>query len=198
MSIKVRIYSNSWRLAQVVGLALSVAALLLGATKWAEWRNSREAAASVVEPDSNVLTQSIQMDSYIEGHAVVVDGDTLAVSGMQLRLEGIDAPELAQSCEVGDELWPCGEAAANALGEWIAGRRISCIKKGVDRYQRTLARCFVDGADMQSWIVSKGWALAYIKYSSDYVDAEGVARVNAAGIWRGRFLAPWVWRNSSH
>ena len=38
------------------------------------------------------------------------------------------------------------------------------------------------------------WALAYRRYSMDYVDEEAEARQARAGMWRGKFVAPWVWR----
>lgn len=52
----------------------------------------------------------------ISGRAEVLDGDTLTVGGIPVRLVGIDAPELRQTCkdQVGGE-YPCGEAASGAL-----------------------------------------------------------------------------------
>lgn len=198
MSIKVRVHSNIWRLTQVIGLALAVALVLVGAAKLGEWRKSKDGSAPHIGANPPIAGLPVLGDEYVEGSAQVVDGDTLSVNGMLLRLEGVDAPELAQTCEVGGEHWHCGRAASDALVEWIADRRVTCVKKGVDRYQRMLARCFADGIDMQSWIVSKGWALAYAKYSSDYVDAENVARASRAGIWRGSFQEPWTWRKATH
>ena len=45
----------------------------------------------------------------IAGHAEVTDGDTLRIGATRIRLTGIDAPELAQTCtgQSGKE-WPCG------------------------------------------------------------------------------------------
>lgn len=39
------------------------------------------------------------------GTGVAVDGDTLTVDGMQVRLHGIDAPELDQPCFLANETW---------------------------------------------------------------------------------------------
>ncbi|NJO23319.1 MAG: thermonuclease family protein, partial [Sphingomonadales bacterium] len=34
----------------------------------------------------------------VSGIATVIDGDTIAIGETRIRLEGIDAPEAAQSC----------------------------------------------------------------------------------------------------
>ena len=39
-----------------------------------------------------------------------------------------------------------------------------------------------------------GWALAYQKYSKDYVDEEGLARKYRQNIWDGQITPPWEWR----
>jgi hypothetical protein len=38
-------------------------------------------------------------------------------------------------------------------------------------------------------------ALAYRKYSTEYVDEEDAARAAQLGIWRGGFVPPWEWRS---
>jgi len=38
------------------------------------------------------------------------------------------------------------------------------------------------------------WALAYRRYSMDYVDDEAIAEKARAGLWRGAFEKPWEWR----
>ena len=43
-------------------------------------------------------------------------------------------------------------------------------------------------------MVRNGWALAYRRYSMDYVDDEAAARQARVGMWRGKFVAPWEWR----
>ena len=50
-----------------------------------------------------------------EGTAHVVDGDSLRLHDVDIRLEGIDAPELHQSCERAGQTYPCGDAARAAL-----------------------------------------------------------------------------------
>ena len=49
------------------------------------------------------------------GPARVIDGDTIDVAGVRVRLHGIDAPERAQTCRADGRAWPCGRQAARAL-----------------------------------------------------------------------------------
>ncbi len=55
-------------------------------------------------------------------------------------------------------------------------------------------RCTVAGEDMGAWMVSQGLALAYRRYSLDYVDEEADAQAARRGIWAGEFVKPWEWR----
>ena len=45
----------------------------------------------------------------IAGTATVVDGDTVKIRGIRIRLHGIDAPESKQQCRrANGERWRCG------------------------------------------------------------------------------------------
>ncbi len=57
-----------------------------------------------------------------------------------------------------------------------------------------VARCTVAGEDLEKWMVANGWALAYRRYSLDYVDEEAGARAARRGIWASAFVKPWEWR----
>ncbi len=124
------------------------------------------------------------------GIAPVIDGDTIEVHGQRIRLHGIDAPERRQLCRLDAKSWPCGKDAANALAEKIARRPVTCEDLGRDRYKRMVARCAVAGEDLEEWMVSQGWALAYRQYSLDYADTEADARVARRGIWGSEFVKP--------
>ena len=64
----------------------------------------------------------------------------------------------------------------------------------MDRYGRMVATCTAGGDDLGAWLVENGWALAYRRYSLDYVDEEQRAQAGGLGMWRGAFVAPWDWR----
>ena len=78
----------------------------------------------------------------------VVDGDTLRMGETALRLKGMDAPEMRQSCTRDGASYPCGKAARDALINLVGRRQPQCWITGRDRYGRSLARCSVDGRDI--------------------------------------------------
>lgn len=134
----------------------------------------------------------------IEGQAIVVDGDTLEVAGQRLRLQGIDAPEMAQTCKrAGGEDWACGIEAQQALVALIGGKPVACDRKGLDKYGRVLAICFAGEEDINGWMVENGYAWAFVRYSGEYVAAEASARDNRAGIWQAQNVPAWDFRHSS-
>ena len=130
----------------------------------------------------------------VTGRASVIDGDTIEIHGQRIRLFGIDAPESAQLCLAENKRWRCGQQAALALDDKIAGRPVACTEKDRDRYGRIVAVCRLAGEDLNAWLVTEGWALAYRRYSKDYVDEEETASAARKGIWRGTFVPPWNWR----
>ncbi|WP_341212115.1 thermonuclease family protein [uncultured Limimaricola sp.] len=131
------------------------------------------------------------------GMVAVIDGDTFDVGGARVRLHGVDAPENAQSCGTGSGAqWACGDWVTQETSLRFAGRIAACETVDIDRYERIVARCTVDGADVGETLVSDGLALAYVEYSKDYLPMETAAREAGRGIWRGEVEAPWDWRRA--
>ena len=125
----------------------------------------------------------------------VIDGDTIQDGGIRIRLHGIDAPESAQSCkDEAGRTWNCGDAATAALQTFIGGSKIECRQTDTDRYGRIVAVCYKDGIDINAWLVRNGWAVAYLRYSFDYLIDEVAARFDGLGIWSGDFMNPERWR----
>ena len=121
----------------------------------------------------------------IAGQAFIIDGDTIRLGDTRIRLHGIDAPEAAQSCNAaGGGTWACGTAATRALRSIVADREVVCQPLTLDRYGRTIARCFVGAADIEAEMVRQGYAWAFVKYSTDYVGEEAEARAAHGGIWQ--------------
>lgn len=130
----------------------------------------------------------------IVGRASVIDGDTLEIHGTRIRLFGIDAPESGQSCTVRGKKSRCGQQAALALANKISSGTVSCEARDRDQYNRVVAVCRAGGDDLNAWMVAEGWAMAYRRYSADYVRQENNASASKIGIWQGDFIAPWDWR----
>jgi endonuclease YncB( thermonuclease family) len=130
----------------------------------------------------------------LTGIARIIDGDTIEISGIRGRLEGIDAPESRQVCasETGRS-WACGESATAALAR-LAHAGLACIADGHDRYGRALLTCRVGGRDVGQALVGGGHALAYLAYSTRYQVEQQSARRNGAGLWQGTFEDPWRFR----
>jgi endonuclease YncB( thermonuclease family) len=97
--------------------------------------------------------------------------------------------------EVSDR-WRCGQKGALALAEFIAESPVSCRTIDTDSYGRVVANCHVMDRDIEEWLVREGWAIAYRRYSSDYIGAEQVAKNAKRGIWAGTVQAPWEWRHN--
>lgn len=107
-----------------------------------------------------------------------------------MRLFGVDAPELSQTCDAGTSRVACGQFAARWLRTRVEGRTLRCAAVEWDRYGRVVARCSIEGTDLGQTLVEAGWATAYRKYSSVYVPAEDRARAARRGIWAFGFERP--------
>ena len=131
----------------------------------------------------------------ITGVPKIREGDQVQIGTTRIRLGGIDAPSTDQLClNTKGERWTCGVAARDELIKHAGGKSWTCHTRTTDRRGRTVARCEVDGEDIQKWLVSSGWALAYTRVSHDYEADEKAAREAKAGMWQGAFIAPWDWR----
>ena len=124
----------------------------------------------------------------------VIDGDTLVLKGVRIRLHGIDAPELKQSCRISGTDVACGQIARHALIGFVSGIGIRCEHKDIDRYGRHVSRCLAGDLDLSAAMVRTGFALAYRKYSNDYIADEKHAKALGRGVWKGSFVEPWDWR----
>lgn len=141
---------------------------------------------------SLVIAAGLLTGPMLTGPARVVDGDTIRVYGIAVRLSGIDAPELAQLCGGAS----CGLAARAALRRLTFSKTITCVEETRDRYKRIVARCVADGVDLAAAMTRSGYALAYRQYGSAYVAEERQAQLAQAGMWAGEFEAPWDWRRA--
>ena len=155
-----------------------------------------------------LLFNASKAETFITGYAKVLDADTIKISKHKIRLHGIDAPEKNQICQkpyltLGFfsfyKNYLCGEFATNKLKEFIESELIiKCrVKDKKDYYGRYLGTCFKKNTNINRWLVENGYAVAFTRYSKDYVKFEEIAKTNKSGIWSGKFLMPWVWRKKN-
>lgn len=124
------------------------------------------------------------------GKALVVDGDSLVIDGARVRLAGIDAPELGQTCPGENGVWRCGRHSRDALARLIDKRSVRCRTERVDRYGRWLGRCHVGSTDINRTMILDGWAVSYGGFGSE----EAKARRARRNLWAGQFERPSEWR----
>jgi endonuclease YncB( thermonuclease family) len=124
----------------------------------------------------------------------VIDGDTIEVqlsSGpTRVRLHSIDTPEKDQ---------PWGTEARVALAGRVDGQQVDLKPVAQDQYDRLVAVVYLDGENINAWMVQQGDAWAYRDYLEDpsYCDWEAVARASKRGLWSlsaDSPIAPWEWR----
>ena len=152
-----------------------------------------------------IFTTNILAEEII-GIPKIVDGDTLKINEYKIRLEGIDAPEIKQQCKkeklkissiIGYTFYEdyyCGEHSKENLEAKVKGSNIKCISFNKDRYKRYLAKCFKGEINLNRWMVRNGHAVAYRRYSKEYIPDEDFAKENKLGLWQGKFLKPEKWR----
>lgn len=138
------------------------------------------------------LAALLLVPSFVQGADLAppraIDGDTILVAGERMRLWGIDAPELHQTCDGR----PVGQWARDELQRLVERwAPIACTARGRDRWGRTLAVCHgVDGTDLGRAMVRRGLALPYLRYTDAYARDMGSGPVVAY-----RCTDPEKWRH---
>ncbi|MBH9988549.1 thermonuclease family protein [Bartonella sp. W8098] len=131
----------------------------------------------------------------IIGAIQVIDGETLEIQNQRIKLWGVDAPELNQTCKNGQDAgYDCGKEAAYALSQWLTELQpVRCEPRGNDNSGNTIAICYTStGDDIASWMVRNGYAVDWPKYSNGFYGvSEKQAQSNKSGIWQHNEAAPW-------
>ncbi len=127
----------------------------------------------------------------------VIDGDTIKMDGETIRFSGIDAPEIKQTCTKMKLEVNCGQVSKKLIESKIKFSNVNCISEGKDRYERTLAECYVEDESLSSYLVREGYAFAYRKYSKKFIKDEEFAIKNNKGMWDMEFIFPWDYRKQN-
>lgn len=114
---------------------------------------NRQRRASFDAPSARPLMEK----EILTGAAYITDGDTIKIKKTQIRLFGIDAPELNH---------PYGKKAKWALHTLCKGHMVRAEITEKDEYGRTVARCYLpDGRDLSAEMVKQGMAIDWPKFS---------------------------------
>jgi endonuclease YncB( thermonuclease family) len=161
------------------------------------------ALAVMFVPSQDLSAQSSQASRIFEGHARIIDGDTLEIGTQRIDLYGIDAPEPDQHCERDVRQWRCGMEATYGMAALIENHWVTCHEQASGTVGNSavnpLAVCRMGGPKgivVNQRTILRGWALALRPSGDDYVGAEQQAKAAKLGIWSGTFVAPWEWRRT--
>lgn len=111
-----------------------------------------------------LLTVAAAQAETIRGVPTVLDGDTISVGGVHVRLDGVDAEETAH---FGRPAEPHGSAARAAMQEIVGiGAPVRCELNGQRTHDRLVGVCFnARGQDIGGELVRRGLALDCAHYS---------------------------------
>ena len=175
-----RIYRKQRRgIWRSLAIAVLLAAMMVAAWFYGVWTDQRQPVP--------IVGQKIY----------VVDGDSFVVGARKLRLDGIDAPELKQTCKDSQNVeWPCGRVSRAALEKLLLEPGLSCVAEAQDLYARSVATCrSTSTPDIAAAQVGDGMAVTHeFNGMRDYGGEEDAARAQKRGIWRGAFDRPEDWR----
>lgn len=126
----------------------------------------------------------------------VKDGDSLMIRRddvgreSEVRLAGVDAPELAQ---------PWGVPSRSALRRLVQGQRVTVEVTDRDRYNRLVGRVFVGRTHVNAQMACDGHAWAFARYLPDREirACHDSARKAGLGLWSlppEQRLPPATWR----
>ncbi|MBU6235243.1 MAG: thermonuclease family protein [Alphaproteobacteria bacterium] len=124
----------------------------------------------------------------LSGPAHVHDGDTIRITfngkSQSIRIFGIDAPELDQTCTKDGYKVRCGLAARDLMVSITQGRTVTCTIQDIDRYKRLVAQCEAGGYDLGRTMVRAGAVYEYKRYSGGlYAADEAYAQSQRLGLW---------------
>ena len=125
----------------------------------------------------------------------VLNGDTLTMSGRLIKLFGIAAPDISQTCaDASGRGYKCGHQAVSWLSGWLAENIVKCHILKEDERGNLLGVCLLGAYDIGAALVNAGWAVADERQTKIYLPYQEQAIVNKRGLWQGTFYMPWDWK----
>ncbi len=135
----------------------------------------------------SVLLISVSVRADVAGEARVVNGVTLLIGDVSVRLEGVDPPQADDIChDVTGLSLRCTGQATDWLRRMIGGKRVVCLGDKINRVGFLLATCYVGSRNLNGALVLAGWARAGGRFGYRYDRLQ--ARAKTAGV--GLHAAP--------
>lgn len=143
-----------------------------------------------------IFTESIKerqnsKTTVVQGLAEVLNGHTLIIDNEELRLFGIEAPEIHQIC---NEL-NLGKMSKEFLEQLTRGKLVICKGRQRDKKRRLLVYCTADDTDINSVMVKSGYAFNFKWFTSQYDKEEKFAKDNLLPVWKNGCENPFFYRN---
>lgn len=156
----------------------------------------------IIKVEEEIIRSKVE--KVISGNSFLMD------DGVEIRLFGIDAPEIGQICITESEEpdkdveIPCGENSKKKLESLIQDAEINCIISGRDAIDRMIGDCEVETRNIKTnrvehininkEMVATGNAIAYTQMGDKYVEDENKAKQAGLGIWATTFESPSEYR----
>ncbi len=116
---------------------------------------------------------------------LVLDAGTLRHKTLTIRLAGLDAPAVSETCpsRLGGS-WPCGRRARTALRAFVRRRAITCDQISEVAPGLIAAQCRRQDTDLSDWMIAQGWARPQEDAPQALRAASEAARAKRKGIWQ--------------
>ncbi len=141
------------------------------------------------------ITGNASADEFNAKVIKVMDGDTVRVitetgKAIKIRLSSIDAPE---------KRMVFGQKSRRILSNLINQKNVKVVtgKNRKDQYNRVVATLYIDGKNVNHYMVQKGAAWVWEKYNRDrkLSAIQRYARRHKIGLWsKPNPKKPWQWR----
>ena len=119
----------------------------------------------------------------------VLDGDTIIVDNLTVRILKIDSPEKNQTY---------GKESKDYLSRLILFKKVKVVSSKIDKYGRTLADVCINGRSVAEIMIESGNAWHYSYFDSSFILAQKqiTARKNKLGLWKYKAINPYNFRKN--
>ena len=125
----------------------------------------------------------------------VFSGDTLALNNRIIKLFGVAAPDISQTCaDASGRGYKCGRQAVSWLSGWLADNEVTCHILREDEKGILTGVCLLGSYDIGAALINAGWAVADTSQTKIYLPYQEQAVTNKRGLWQGTFYMPWDWK----